>query len=157
MKIKFYSPLSTNIGEAIDYQDKIDASLKKDNCDLADYADEYHGDSYYKKLHSCKIEAEAIDGVLYGVAVCEVDDDWNDTDTAQMKKYLTGQYSDGWGEGFEQHEIDEYEDEYTDYYENEDGEENEYTETETCGIYCSFWDGNPEWCIKTESEMKRSL
>lgn len=154
MKMKFYNPLSmSNECDAIEYESEINEVLKKEDDDLAEYADDYHGDSYYKKLRSCKIQTEAIDGVLYGVAICEVDDDWNDTDTEQMKQYLSGQYSDGWGECFEQKEILEYEEEYTETCEDEDGEEYEETYTEPCGVYCSFWSSSPKWFIKTDKEM----
>jgi len=154
--IKFFSPLELNINEEpLEYRSLIDDALEEDNADLAEYADAHSGDSYYKKLRSCKIQTEEIDGVLYGVAVCEVYDDWNDTDTAQMKEYLEGQYADGWGEGFEQHEIDEYEEEYPIYDEDEDGNEIEDVETETVGVCCSFWSMDGNWFIKTEDEMKQ--
>lgn len=154
-KIKFYSPLlMSNDSNALDYQFEINEALKVYSDDLAKYADDWHGDSYYTKLHSCKIKTEVINGVLYGVADCEVDGNWDDTDTAQMKKYLEGQYSDGWGEGFAQRELLECEEEYTDTCEDENGEEYEETYTERYGLYCSFWNGSPDWCIKTDEEMK---
>ncbi len=160
--LKFYSPLrlfgDDDYGiDPLEFQQDIETALEKDDIDLARYADDYHGDSYYKKLHSCKLETDVVNGRLYGVAVCEVEDDWNDTDTAQMKEYLEGQYSDGYGEGFEQHEIAECEGELTERYEDEDGEEQEETFLYTYGIYCSFWECNDNWFIKTEEELKQDM
>ncbi len=153
-QMKFYNPLSlTNDEEAIKYKDEINEALKTFDDDLAPYADDYEGDSYYKKLHSCRIRTEEVNGVLYGLAVCEVADDWNETDTEQMKEYLSGQYSDGWGECFEQAEILEYEEEYTEIHEDEDGKEYEETYTEAVGLYCSYWNGRDDWFIKTAEEM----
>ena len=80
-------------------------------------------------LHRTKITVEWINGKLYGVCTASVDDDWTDSDTEQFKDYLIGQYADGWGEGFEQREID-----------TSDGE-----------LYVHLWSWE-NWSIQTEEE-----
>lgn len=92
---------------------------------------------------------------LYGVAICNVDDDWNDEDTEQLKEYLTGQYSDGWGEGLEQREIATWKDE--EQQEEYDEEEDEYyTDFYEINVYAyvHFWQSK-NFRIMTESELKK--
>ena len=84
---------------------------------------------------------EVYNGKLYGLATCTVSDDWNDTDTEQLKEYLTGQYSDGWGEGFEQREIFKTDEIYNDTYDD------------TTYVYVSFWQ-DKGFKIMTEAELK---
>ncbi len=135
---------------AEEYANELEEMLAHDDTDLAEYADSYHGNSYYKKLHEVRISAEWYNGRIYGVAKCKVDDDWTEQDTAELKEYLTGQYADGIGESLEQREVarwTEYEEEY-DEYENEPYE----TETTFCA-YISFWQSEG-YRIMTEQELK---
>ena len=102
--LKIYNPLIAQIASesncftapAEEYAAELFEALENDDTDLADYADDYHGATYYKKLHKVTMSAEWYGKRLYGLATCEVDDDWTDEDTAQLKEYLSGQYSDGW-------------------------------------------------------------
>lgn len=61
-------------------------------------------DSLNDKVQSLRVEVEKIHGRLYGVAVCEIKGKLTPDELAALKEYCTGQYSDGWGEGFEQRE-----------------------------------------------------
>lgn len=114
--LKIYNPLIAQIASesncftapAEEYAAALLEALENDDADLAEYADDYHGATYYKKLHKVTMSADWYGGRLYGLATCEVDDDWTAEDTAQLKEYLSGQYSDGWGEGFEQREVYSY-------------------------------------------------
>lgn len=65
-------------------------AVEADETNLAPYTDDI------EKLVETKIGVERIDGNLFGVAYCTVEDDWTDEDTKQLKDYLSGQYSDGW-------------------------------------------------------------
>ena len=57
-----------------------------------------------------------------------------DEEMEDLQDYLHGQFSDGWGEGFEQRPIDV-----------EDGE-----------IYVSFWNNGNFWSVMTEEELMGS-
>ncbi|WP_409967250.1 hypothetical protein RFF05_11615 [Bengtsoniella intestinalis] len=67
----------------------------------------YHGlESVDDKVHSVHPTVETIDGKLYGVTVCKLKAELTSEELSALKEYCTGQYSDGWGEGFEQRDID---------------------------------------------------
>jgi hypothetical protein len=73
---------------------------------------------------------------------------------AQLKSFLIGQYADGWGEGFEQREIDSYTEVETS--EEYDEEADEYYESEwdvRYDVYISFWQSEG-FKIMTEAELK---
>lgn len=160
-EIKLYNPLTVKvIGETCEYEeyaenyaDQITEALENDDTDLAPYADSYHGATFYKKLRRTKITTEWMDNKLYGVCIATVDDNWTDDDTAQLKEYLSGQYSDGWGEGFEQREIDSFTETETSEEYDEEAEEYYESEWETrYDVYVSFWRCKNYW-IMTEAEM----
>ena len=122
-------------------------ALNADETNLAPYTDDI------EKLIETKIGVEIIDGNLFGVAYCTVEDDWTDEDTKQLKDYLSGQYSDGWGEGFEQREFAEF-DELEEYY---DDENEEYCEEYVnYYVYASFWQRDG-FRIMTEDELKEYI
>ena len=83
-----------------------------------------------EKVYSIKPDIERVNDKVMGVAVIKLTKPLNDTELKSLKDYVTGQYSDGWGEGFEQHEI----------YSN--GNE----------IYVHFWN-DTDFYIHTEEEQ----
>ena len=137
---------------ADDYANELFDALKKDGTDLAEYIYEDDG-SIYGKVHKITISADWVNGKLYGLATCEVDDGWTDADTDLPKAYLEGQYADGWGEGFEQREVDSFTEIETS--EEYDEEADEYYESEwevRYDVYISFWQFD-NFRIMTEAEL----
>ena len=83
-----------------------------------------------KKVYSIKPDIERVNGKVMGVAVVKITKPLDEKELSNLKDYITGQYADGWGESYEQHEI------------HSDGKE----------IYVHFWN-DTEYYIKSEAEL----
>lgn len=135
MIVKFYSPLSgalyrpnywqvdenyneecgENVSDnLIKYQTEILAALQRDSfadfdkAGLAQYLSEKHEPLVSKYVSCIRPTVEVKDGKLVGVCYCEIQDVEAELCHRLFKEltdYITGQYSDGWGEGFEQRSI----------------------------------------------------
>ena len=70
---------------------------------MAWYSEE---DTVNEKVQSVEFETEYREGQLWGVARCEISGKLEDEELKTLKAYIKGQASDGFGEGFEQQDID---------------------------------------------------
>lgn len=127
-------PTEMSSREAVEYVDSISAALLRERMPeeaergLMEY---YHeDDGVNTKVRSFTFAAEVKNGKLWGVAECRVQGELTPEEMSQLKEYISGQASDGFGEGFEQREI-----------KLPDGRE----------IYAHLWQWE-DWSIKTEQE-----
>lgn len=130
MQIKFYSTLTadffpadpTDLGssykesegipytgeELTGYRDIIRKAVQDDirsfNGDLMQY---YHeDDSLRSKVVSAVPSVDEVNGELVGSLCVDTNAELTAEEQAKLRDYISGQYSDGWGEGFEQREVD---------------------------------------------------
>lgn len=92
----------------------------------------YYGecDSLNAKVSKYEFTVEEVGGELMGVAVLTLNDDLTEKELELIKSEISGQASDGYGEGFEQNEI----------------------QTDEGALYISFWN-HENWSIKTAEEL----
>ncbi len=95
----------------------------------------YDGGAIEEKVHSLYVDVEEIDGRLWGVATLELKEELFSDELVALEDYLTGQYSDGFGESFEQRWI-----------RVSDGE-----------VLVSLWQPGQEFFIATERELEERL
>lgn len=110
---------------------------------LAEYSDDRVSDA----VESIIVKFENKTGKTYINCTRELTNE----EEEQLKDYITGQFSDGWGEGFEQQPFSSFDTEVS-YEEYDEEEQESYTEyvTEKAELYASFWDVKNSWNIKLE-------
>ena len=120
--------------EAIRYVDSINAALRRENLPAEAERGLMHysgkNDDIARKVRKVTFSAEVRDQKLWGVAECQVAGELTPEEMTTLKEYVSGQASDGFGEGFEQREISV-----------PDGHE----------IYAHLWQWE-NWSIQTEQE-----
>ena len=128
-------PIELSNYEVIDYLDEILDAIERNNLPeekergLMRYYDDH--DSVSAKISKYEFSAEIVNGELMGVAILTLNDDLTMQELEKIKDNITGQASDGWGEGIEQRKI----------------------KTDIGDIYISFWNSSKDWFIKSAEEM----
>ena len=150
--LKLYMPLTADIYERNEYGDLEPESVELDGHALKNYQNHilaemvknrtpeetergimhWYGeaDCVNRKVHSATFTVKVRDQKLWGVAECRVAGELTEAEMETLKEYITGQASDGWGEGFEQRDI-----------QVEHG----------CELYVHLWNAD-DWSIQTEQE-----
>ena len=91
--------------------------------------------SVCEKVYSAFPSVGEVNGELMGIFDCQISGELTDSELEELRGYLKGQASDGWGEGLEQREI----------------------ETGKLGNICvSFFNNGASWSLHTEEEMEIS-
>jgi len=89
------------------YEDRVRDLIQREAClcggNLAAYFDGSNG--AVAKLKEIHFSTQNVDGVLYGSIRVELTEPLTPEEDEEIKEYLTGQCSDGYGEGLEQREI----------------------------------------------------
>ena len=149
VKAVFFCPLVGNIDEGdgdmftvgdsylADSEDEINDALKEytanDENDMATYYNKDDGLS--EKLTSAVWSVELHGDKLFGRIDCSLKEALTAEETEALQDWLTGQCSDGLGEGFEQQPIDTM-----------DGE-----------LFVSFWNSGDDYAMMTEDEFEDHL
>ena len=149
VKAVFFCPLVGNIDEgdgdmftvgdsyladsADEIVDALNRYTAKDENDMAAYYNKDDGVS--EKLTSAVWSVELHGDKLFGRIDCSLKEALTAEETEALRDWLTGQCSDGLGEGFEQQPIDTM-----------DGE-----------LFASFWNSGDDYAMMTESEFDEYL
>jgi len=123
---------------------------------LAYYLDDRYPEAK-EKVRDIRIGVMELEGKVVGLAVVRAVEELSQQGIEEVKNYLTGQYSDGWGEGFEQRPIEEWQEE-VEYEEYDEEADDYYTYSgyENRELYLSFW-SDKDWEIRLLEEGEEPI
>lgn len=143
-KVSFYCPLKANLSDhdgdysetfgytvncnAYQIEEALESYQTRDIC-LAEYVGNHSG--LKDKLAFVEWNVEEVRGTLYGRIDCYITAELTPEETESLRDAICGQNSDGFGEGFEQHEI----------------------EIDEGDLYVSFWHCGDDYFLETEDEF----
>lgn len=105
---------------------------------LAEYLDLRSG--LYDIIESIIVDVEKQGNNIISKTIIKAKEELLDEDIEELKEYIIGQFSDGWGEGFEQRPIGEWdEEEQTEEWDDEAGENIIETYDETYEVLAHFY------------------
>ena len=91
------------IQEAVDREN----SPKEEGGDICNLMEYFRGsDSVKEKVESAVVSVESAEGTLYGCTTLRLKEKLEPGELYELCEYITGQYSDGWREGFDQRDIE---------------------------------------------------
>ena len=99
------APIELQGYEMTDYAGAIAAQIVEEGANIEQYMDGEDNPYLAAHVKSIRLSVEERDGELCGCATVIVDEDLTERGWNDLQDYITGQYSDGWGEGFEQRDI----------------------------------------------------
>ena len=143
-KVIFYCPLTAQLNDhegdyyethgytincnAYMIEEALEGYQARDVC-MAEYVGDHA--NIKDKLVFAEWGVEEIRGTLYGRIDCYITEDLTPEETERLREALEGQNSDGFGEGFEQHEI----------------------RIDEGDLYVSFWNSGDSYFLDTEDEF----
>lgn len=98
-------PIELQGYEMTDYLEAITAQIAEEGTNIEQYMDAEDRPYLAAHVKSIRISVEERDSELCACATVVVDEDLTERGWNDLQDYITGQYSDGWGEGFEQRDI----------------------------------------------------
>ena len=99
------APIELQGYEMTDFAGAISAQIVEEGTNIEQYMDAEDNPYLAAHVKSIRLSVEERDGELCGCATVIVDEDLTERGWNDLQDYITGQYSDGWGEGFEQRDI----------------------------------------------------
>lgn len=149
--LNFYCPLTVNMedddGENYvevdvsilgDHEEAIRSAViaENHNCGEEDMSEYFNGSAQTsEKLLSARWDIENVQGEIFGCIRIELAEPLTDREKEELREWVSGQCSDGWGEGFEQRPV----------------------KTPDGNLYISFWDSDEDWFLLDDEEFEQHL
>jgi len=147
--INFYCPLTVKMDDPEEndfefvetdvsilgyHEDKIRYAVEAEiDEDMSEYF--YGSEAVKNKLVSVRWDIENVRNEIFGCIHVDLNESLTNEENEELRNWIIGQCSDGWGEGFEQRPV-----------ETADGD-----------LYISFWDSDEDWFLLDDDEFELHL